>query len=97
MYPLESYQGAKLPFHWARGSEIADRTEFDAKAYGDVSQFSTWVSGPERYVAVDDAWEKTSEESINHLFGKEMMPTVGTRSENHFGLKIPVRPSRTTA
>ena len=76
MYPLESYEGARLPFPLG----IADLrsltgTEFDAKAYHEVSQF-LYMGYLDRNdtLPFSDAWDDDERELIAKLFGREMMP-----------------------
>lgn len=94
MYPLESYQGAKLPFPLG----IADLksligTEFDAKAYGEVSQF-LYMGYLDRNdtLPFSDAWDDDERELIAKLFGKDMMPDRWGRAQKIISeLKIPVQ------
>lgn len=94
MYPLESYEGVKLPFPLG----IADLksltgTEFDAKAYREVSQF-LYMGYLDRNdtLPFGDAWDDDERELIAKLFGKEMMPDRWGRTQKIISaLKIPVQ------
>lgn len=94
MYPLESYEGAILPFPLG----VADLksltgTEFDAKAYAEVSQF-LYMGYLDRNdtMPFGDAWEDNERELIARLFGKEMMPDRWGRAQKILSdLKAPVQ------
>lgn len=94
MYPLESYEGVKLPFPLG----IADMksltgTEFDAKAYREVSQF-LYMGYLDRNdtLPFGDAWDDDERELIAKLFGKEMMPDRwGSAQKIISALKVPVQ------
>ena len=94
MYPLESYEGVKLPFPLG----IADLksltgAEFDAKAYGEVSQFlyMGYLDRNDTF-PFGDAWDDGERELIAKLFGKEMMPDRWERAQQIIStLKIPVQ------
>jgi len=94
MYPLESYEGVKLPFPLG----IADLksltgADFDAKAYGDVSQFlyMGYLDRNDTF-PFGDAWDDDERELIAKVFGKEMMPDRWERAQKIIStLKIPVQ------
>jgi hypothetical protein len=94
MYPLESYEGAKLPFPLG----VADLksltgAEFDAKAYGQVSQF-LYMGYLDRNdtLPFGDAWDDDERVLIAKLFGKDMMPDRWERAQKIISaLKIPVQ------
>ena len=93
-YPLESYEGVKLPFPLG----IADLksltgADFDAKAYGDVSQFlyMGYLDRNDTF-PFGDAWDDDERELIAKVFGKEMMPDRWERAQKIIStLKIPVQ------
>lgn len=94
MYPLQSYEGVKLPFPLG----IADLksltgTEFNAEAYRDVSQF-LYMGYLDRNdtLPFGDAWDDDERELIAKLFGKEMVPDRWGRAQKIISeLKIPVQ------
>jgi hypothetical protein len=94
MYPLESYEGVRLPFPLG----IADLksltgAEFDAKAYGEVSQF-LYMGYLDRNdtLPFGDAWDDDERELIAKVFGKEMMPERWERAQKIISsLKIPIQ------
>jgi hypothetical protein len=94
MYPLEIYQGVKLPYPLG----IADLKSltgagFDAKAYGQVSQYlyMGYLDRNDTF-PFSDAWDDDERELIARLFGKEMMPDRWERAQQIIStLKIPVQ------
>src|SRR5260370_2676041 len=94
MYPLESYQGVKLPFPLGIADlKALSGTGFDAKAYGQVSQFlyMGYLDRNDTF-PFSDAWDDDERELIAKLFGKAMMPDRWERAQQIISmLKIPVQ------
>jgi hypothetical protein len=94
MYPIESYEGARLPFPLG----IADLKSltsagFDAKAYGEVSQF-LYMGYLDRNdtLPFGDAWDEDERALIGEYFGKEMMPGRWERAQKIISdLKLPIQ------
>jgi hypothetical protein len=94
MYPVESYEGVKLPFPLG----IADLksltgAEFDARAYSHVSQF-LYMGYLDRNdtLPFSDAWDDDERELVSKVFGREMMPDRWKRAQEIISaLKSPVQ------
>src|SRR5207248_3758811 len=93
MYPLETYQGVKLPFPLG----IADLRSltgagFNDKAYRQVSQYiyMGYLDRNDTF-PFSDAWDDDERELIAKLFGKEMMPDRWDRVQKLIStLEIPI-------
>jgi hypothetical protein len=94
MYPLESYEGAKIPYPLGIANlKSLTGADFDAKAYHEVSQF-LYMGYLDRNdtLPFGDAWDDDERELIAKLFGKEMMPDRWERAQQIISkLKIPVQ------
>jgi hypothetical protein len=94
MYPLETYQGVKLPFPLGIADlKLLIAADFDAKAYGQVSQYlyMGYLDRNDTF-PFGDAWDDDERELIAKLFGKEMMPDRWERAQQIIStLKIPVQ------
>jgi hypothetical protein len=94
MYPLESYEGVKLPFPLG----IADMQSltgapFNARAYRQVSQYlyMGYLDRNDTY-PFTDAWNNDERSLIAKLFGREMMPDRWTRSQEIIStLQLPIQ------
>jgi len=94
MYPLETYQGVKLPFPLGIADlKLLTGADFDARAYGQVAQYlyMGYLDRNDTF-PFDDAWDDEERGLIAKLFGKEMMPDRWERAQQIVAmLKIPIQ------
>jgi hypothetical protein len=94
MYPLEMYQGVRLPFPLG----VADfralvGSDFDMASYRHVSQYlyMGYLDRNDTF-PFSDAWDDDERELIAKLFGREMMPDRWDRAQQIIAaLNIPVQ------
>jgi hypothetical protein len=93
MYPLDSYQGVKLPYPLGVADLKSLTTGFNAKAYSQVAQFlyMGYLDRNDTF-PFSDSWDDDERELIAKLFGKEMMPDRWERAQQIItNLKIPIQ------